>query len=156
MNQNNPNWKSCSNSFQIIYNFHDIMITTLFWIILATGSFFTPNLQNQIIVDTKEGLYMNNLSTITGCNWIRMVVAHNRKKLWKKIPDIQIWDKLTFDWCQYIAKNYTIEKIKWYDKRKLQAKSGRLFLQTCADDSWEWAYMLELQTVKTLKKLTPR
>lgn len=132
------------------------MITTLLWIALATGSFFTPNLQNQIIVDTKEWLYMNDLSTKTWCNWIRMVVAHNRKKLWKNIPDIQIWDKLSFDWCQYIAKNYTIEKIQWYDKRKLQVKPGRLYLQTCADDSRERAYMLELQATRTLKKLTPR
>lgn len=131
----------------------DIMIATILWIVLATGSFMAPNEVNQKIIDKKQWIYMNDLSYQTWCNQIRMIASHNYKKLGLKMSEMQVWYKLTFQWCKYEVINYTIEEIHNFDKRQLQKKPATLRLQTCFGDDRKRALMLELKAISTTKKL---
>ena len=131
------------------------MIATIFWIVLATWSraMHTPTLQE--IVDKNQGIYVNDLGSQTGCNWIRYVAAHSFNDLWKKIAAIKIGDKITFDGCNYIARTSEIVEISGYDTRQLQKRNGTLWTQTCANDGRTFSYLIERRAVKK-KVLTPK
>lgn len=125
------------------------MINTLFWILLATWLRTGTQSYNQLLVDNNNGVAIQ-VSDYTWCNWTYWIAAHNYKKLWQKIIDLQIWDKLTYNWCTYKATNYTIEEIQTYDINQLK-KPGTMFLQTCADDSLKYAYIVELKALSKRK-----
>lgn len=112
----------------------------------------TPTLQE--IVDKNQGIYVNDLGTQTGCNGIRYVAAHSFNKLWKKIAEVKIWDKITFDGCNYVAKKSDIVEISGYDTKQLQVKNGTLWLQTCANDWRTYSYLIEL-SITQKRRLTP-
>ena len=125
----------------------------ILWIALATGSFLSPNIVNQPLIDTFQWLYMGDVVQWQWCNGVRLVAAHNFKPLWTKITNLQIGDRLTFQWCRYEVVNYTIEEIKTFNKYSLQNKQATLQMQTCFGDSNEWALIVELKAISQTRKL---
>ncbi len=127
------------------------MLNTLFWIALATGLWNAPRADLQKIVDMNNGAYVNDIGTGKWCDQIRLVAAHNYKRLWRKIWLLSTGDVVIFEWCKYVVKTYSFEHIKT-SRIQLAIQPWVLWLQTCANDSGTYALIFKLESMWPVKQ----
>lgn len=120
----------------------------IFWIALVTWLWLGSHTEMQEIVDKRPWIAFE--VNWSWCNASRVIAAHNYKKLWKKIGNLQIGDTFSYKGCKYKIINFQIVERKTYDKRLLE-QPKTLFLYTCVDD--DMTIIFEAKSLGKVRRL---